>query len=261
MSKRKILLAALSLCMIAILAAGGTLAYLIDTEQQMNTFTAGKIFIELDETKIAEGENGFPVATAERTGENQVYKLRPGITVAKDPTVTLKEGSEDAYMGAIITITCADAKVYDERGNETTETMGLYDLIGVEGSFDIDITKDGMVTGGLFEDTGAQAALNGLAVYETEKCYIYQDAAKAESAKEWKLYIFLKNAYQRDNSIADDDAEVLFTNLNVPADYANSEMAVLGNLKIEIAAYAAQADGFMDCYTALTTAFPDDWSF
>jgi len=49
MSKRKILSTALVLCMVAILAVGGTLAYFTDTDEATNTFTIGKVDITLVE--------------------------------------------------------------------------------------------------------------------------------------------------------------------------------------------------------------------
>lgn len=84
MSKRKILLLALSLCMVAILAAGTTLAYLTDTEVETNVFTIGNVDITLTENF-----------------ENN--KLIPGIDVNKDVFVT-NVGSEDAYVRVHIAI-------------------------------------------------------------------------------------------------------------------------------------------------------------
>lgn len=77
MSKRKILLVAAALCMIAILAVGGTLAYFTDTtEVKNNVFTVGNVEIILEEPNwVAQGEKDAPA----------VY---PGEALAKDPTVT-----------------------------------------------------------------------------------------------------------------------------------------------------------------------------
>ena len=57
MNKRKLLLVALSLCMVAILAMGGTLAYLTDTDSQLNVMTLGKVDISQNEQQ--QGENGL----------------------------------------------------------------------------------------------------------------------------------------------------------------------------------------------------------
>lgn len=85
MSKRKILLLALSLCMVAILAVGGTLAYFTDTDNATNVFTVGYVDIELEENFTQE-EGGT--------------KLHPGKqnAVKKEVYITLDENSEDSYV-------------------------------------------------------------------------------------------------------------------------------------------------------------------
>ena len=83
MSKRKILILAMSLCMVAILATGGTLAYFFDTDTEKNVFTFGNVEIELEEN--------FP--------DPELIPGKPG-----DETNLVKEvkvnniGSEDAYL-------------------------------------------------------------------------------------------------------------------------------------------------------------------
>ena len=49
MSKRKILALASAVCMVAILAIGGTLAYVTATDTEENTFTVGGVQIDLIE--------------------------------------------------------------------------------------------------------------------------------------------------------------------------------------------------------------------
>lgn len=98
---RKILL--LSLCMAAILTVStmGTMAYLADQESVVNTFTIGSVNIELNETAVT--PDGQPIEGAQRVKEN-VYHLVPGGTYVKDPTVTVINGSEDAYVRLLVTI-------------------------------------------------------------------------------------------------------------------------------------------------------------
>ena len=68
---------------------GGTVAWLTDnTEAIVNTFTVGNIDIDLTEKD-----------TDPNTAGNQYnYKMIPGHTMAKDPKVTVKGGSEDAWV-------------------------------------------------------------------------------------------------------------------------------------------------------------------
>lgn len=54
MSKRKILALASAVCMVAILAIGGTLAYFTSTDKETNTFTVGGVTIDLIEQQRGE---------------------------------------------------------------------------------------------------------------------------------------------------------------------------------------------------------------
>lgn len=74
----------LALCLVVVLAAvaaiGGTIAWLTaQTAPVVNTFTVGDINIDLAETA-------------------EDFKMVPGGTVAKDPHVTVKAGSEECWL-------------------------------------------------------------------------------------------------------------------------------------------------------------------
>ena len=83
--KKKIMAAALAVCMMATLVAGMTLAYFTDTESKTNTFTVGNVDITLTEPSWL-GD----------TSEDAV-RLIPGKTIAKDPTITVATTSQTAY--------------------------------------------------------------------------------------------------------------------------------------------------------------------
>lgn len=51
-----------------------------------------------------------------------------------------------------------------------------------------------------------------------------------------------------------------FDNITIPADWDNSEMSAFKGATITVTAYATQVFGFNDAKTALTTAFPTEWS-
>ena len=231
--KKKIFAIVLCVAMLAIAVIGGTMAYFTDTDAQTNTFTAGKVGISLDEAIVAKDAAGNLVATGSRTDETQTlqsYHLFPAMKVTKDPTITVAADSEDAYIAAVVTIT----------GN-------IYDLIGVAGYDNIDITK--LASGGLMAKASTQVqGWNGLSmVYETEDCVIYQDADKANNT--WTLYIFMKSAQAANAKV------VLFDTLTIPAAWDNAEMAKINGMNITVTAYATQTNGFADCFTAITTAF------
>jgi len=85
MKKKIVLIAMVALVLALGAAVGTTVAWLVDTSETVeNTFTVGDINIELKET----------------TGSN--YKIVPGSSQAKDPTVTVKAGSEECYVYVLI---------------------------------------------------------------------------------------------------------------------------------------------------------------
>ena len=90
MNKRKILLLAAVLAMVAVLGIGGTLAYFTDTDDATNTFTVGNVKIDLTEPEW--DENGSADAP-------EVY---PGEALAKDPTVTNK-GANPCFVRLEVT--------------------------------------------------------------------------------------------------------------------------------------------------------------
>lgn len=84
--KRKLIIA-LALCLALALGIGGTMAYLTATTGSVvNTFTIGNVGLELKETKgdLVDGKHQF--------------KMVPGNTIDKDPTVTVTAGSEDCWL-------------------------------------------------------------------------------------------------------------------------------------------------------------------
>ena len=85
------------LCAVLLVAASvaGTMAYLTGSDEVQNTFTVGKLGIVLDEAKV--DEYGVPVEDADRVKAN-TYKLVPGYTYVKDPTVWLQPQSEACYL-------------------------------------------------------------------------------------------------------------------------------------------------------------------
>lgn len=85
--KRKLTIV-LALCLALALGIGGTVAYLTATTGSVtNTFTIGKVGLTLTETE----------GTVQTDGSHQ-FKMVPGNTIAKDPTVTVTGGSEDCWL-------------------------------------------------------------------------------------------------------------------------------------------------------------------
>lgn len=256
MNKRKILTLALSLCMIAILAVGGTLAYFTADDKITNVFTAGSVELKLDEAKVEQKLNGNydKLGSGERTEVDQKYDLHPGIKVDKDPTIYVTtEGELKAYVAAKITVSGAD--------------LDGVNMIADASSY-IDIHQ--LIKGG--EAGKASARIDnwqGLnLVYESESAIVYQDASSAANAgkDEWFIYVFFKAPVEGSGNKL-----VLFETLEIPATYDNDQMAKLDGLNIDIKAFATQTDTFMhlgkdglgsdgiSCLAAMKAAFPNDF--
>lgn len=79
--KKKVLALVLAMVLLVVGVAAGTLAWLTSKSDTVtNTFTTSNITVELSEI----------------TGTT--YKMVPGFEIDKDPTVTVKAGSEDCYL-------------------------------------------------------------------------------------------------------------------------------------------------------------------
>ena len=110
--KKKIFAIALAASIAVLAIAGTSMAYFTDVDDATNVFTTGKVDIQITEAKVtvdADNEHIVKVSPEERVASTDLdYKairtLWPGQSVAKDPRIE-NIGSEDAFVGAIITIT------------------------------------------------------------------------------------------------------------------------------------------------------------
>lgn len=96
--KKKISIALAAFAFALLLVVGsvaGTFAYLTSTAEVTNTFTVGNVAITMTETKV--DLYGDAVPNANRVTENE-YKLIPGRTYTKDPTIYVDAASEDCYV-------------------------------------------------------------------------------------------------------------------------------------------------------------------
>lgn len=201
--KKRILTLALVLALLATCFAG-TYAYLKDTKAVKNTFTTGNVYITLDEAQVTGDGKGNLVAdgttrittTAEANSVAQSYHLFPGMTVTKDPTITLNAGSENAWIAAKVTV------------SDTEVAMLQY------------------LSGGALKDGTADVVIDGNVAY-----------------------IFVKVAMTENQSVT------LFELLSIPAEWDNKEMDAIENMKIDVTAYAVQANGFATCQAAMQAAY------
>ncbi len=87
----KPVMAAIAVALVLCTIIGGTVAWLVTkTESVTNTFTYSDINIDLEETPTdKDGDND---------NNTNTYPMLPGSELAKDPKVTVKQGSESSYL-------------------------------------------------------------------------------------------------------------------------------------------------------------------
>ena len=226
-TKSKALL--LTLCAVLLVAASvlGTMAYLTSSAEVKNTFTIGKVEIKLDETDVTN-------PTGPRVQANS-YKLMPGTTYTKDPTVTVKAGSEESYVRMKVTFNNAKEIIAlctdPEYADEVTGAENAFPLIRMVNYTDTaELYWDGLLLDNMFE-TEEMLAM--------PKYFAYDKTADTLT------YIF----YYRETvtaTTADVVLPVLFDSIKVPEWVTGAQLAKLNNFQITVIAEAIQADGFAD---------------
>lgn len=105
--KKKVVAMGATVALAAVAFGGATLAYFTDTtDVAENTFTVGNIEILLDEAVV--DEYGVADEGKDRTSDGNEYKLIPGQTYVKDPTVTVEGTSEPCYVRMFVAINMQD---------------------------------------------------------------------------------------------------------------------------------------------------------
>lgn len=88
-TRTRIILTAVAALLLVVMTVGGTLAYLADSSDKVtNTFTESEMDVTITESD-ADGDGNLL--------ENE-YKMVPGHTITKNPTVTVSASSEAAYV-------------------------------------------------------------------------------------------------------------------------------------------------------------------
>ena len=196
-------------CALLLVAASvfGTMAYLTSTDTVTNTFTVGKVNIKLDEAKV--NADGTSVTPAERVKENS-YKLLPGHTYTKDPTVTVLNGSETSYVKMTVTFSKASAldAIFAPTGAELTSIFNGYDAAN----------------------------------------WIYKDNTKDATADTRTYEFWYKETVGAPT--ADVALDALFDSIMVPGEITKEQLATIEGMTITVNAYAIQADGFADADAA-----------
>lgn len=232
-TKTKALL--MSLCAVLLVAASvlGTMAYLTSNDKVKNTFTVGNVSIKLDEAKVT--TDGKVVEGADRVKANE-YKLLPGHTYTKDPTVTVLNPSVDSYVRMKVTfnnakeiIAMCTNPVYAEDG--PTGVENAYPLMHMVNFVEANAAKwDGIIPDNMVETEDMLA---------DAKYFAYD--AKADTLTYYFYYTETVAA-----PAADVKLDTLFDSITVPQWVTGDQLAKLDGFQITAVAEAIQADGFVD---------------
>ena len=239
-TKTKALL--MSLCAVLLVAASvlGTMAYLTDSKDVKNTFTVGNVTITLDEAKVDDNGNAIDkqgkqvtnLADAERVPGN-AYKLLPGHTYTKDPTVTVLAPSVASYVRMKVTFNnakeiiamCTDSEFV----GEVTGVENAFPLMRMVNFVEANAAKwDGIIPDNMVETEDMLA---------DAKYFAYD--AKADTLT---YYFYYKETVEAPT--ADVKLATLFDSINVPEWATNDQLKALQGFEINVVAEAIQADGF-----------------
>ena len=236
-TKSKALL--LTLCAVLLVAASvlGTMAYLTSSDTVTNTFTVGKVEIKLDETDVTN-------PTGPRVQANS-YKLMPGTTYTKDPTVTVKAGSEESYVRMKVTFNNAKAIIAlctdPEFADEVTGVENAFPLIRMVNFVKANAAKwDGIIPDNMVETEDMLAMPKYFAYDKTADTLTY--------------YFYYKATVSGTNG--DVVLPVLFDSIKVPEHVTGEQLAELNNFQITVIAEAIQAGSFANAGAAWAAFAP-----
>lgn len=222
MKARKILVSLAALALVAALSVAGTLAYLTDSKNVTNTFTVGDIEMTLTEEDVTKADGS-------RTASGNTYKLYPGQTYTKDPTVTILANSEDCYVRMLVEVKNIDQlkaafPQNDAEGKPIVDNAKYY---AADGTFLIQYLCN--------EWNSTNWPCTGVKTDEATKTATYE--------------FRYKNIVKLDK---DNNQELvpLFKSITVPGTVDNDALAALGKVEINIIGNAIQTQTFADADAA-----------
>ena len=95
-TKTKALALALCAVLLVVTTVFVTMAFLTSKDTVTNTFTVGKVTITLDEADVK--SDGTYVSNKDARVDANEYKLIPGHTYIKDPTIHVADDSEECWL-------------------------------------------------------------------------------------------------------------------------------------------------------------------
>ncbi|MBQ6952238.1 MAG: hypothetical protein IJN44_12205 [Clostridia bacterium] len=266
--KKSTLIMILSLVLAVALGVGGTLAYLQDTDEDVNVMTLGNVYIEQHEYERVTDENGDPVKGVEGTDFDADYGI--------EESYKLKEFTQGkpAYPA-----------VYQEGKMDWDEFQQLWNQVGAPGSNDLfDPSMKNVVDKFVFvENTGKSDAYyrtiiaiedpEGLSLdattihtsfnansrfdYNSDKDGVQNaaDSNKFYTVIDGTRYLVYVATYQ-EALTPDEVSRPSLLQLYLDPKATNDDVALFGETwDVLVVSQAVQTQGFADAQTALDTAF------
>ena len=196
--KKKAIVAVVALVLVLCCAMGGTLAWLVDsTAEVKNTFTYGDINISLWEHEL--NKDGLTLNDTKLTETGQTgFKMIPGNKIEKDPTVTVKAGSEASWLFVKI----VESDNFDDFMTYGVASGWTQLTVDAEGNAITDLVYYREVNATTADTDFAVLANNSVSVKET----VTKDnlnALDANGVSNYPTLTFTAYAVQRDSNITD----------------------------------------------------------
>lgn len=237
MTKRKIMLLAMAVCMVAILAVGGTLAYFTAEDSADNVFTMGYVDIELEETF------------------EQFSDLVPGLDINKDVYVK-NTGSNPAYVRVHIAIPAN----MDDGNPEFNATNNFLHF-----NFTNESVADGQwswlpeySTGVGYKGNGAGNFNYYTATIDEVEYAVYVVTYRSQLAKGTQTATQALDKVYLDktvNAVKNEDGTITYTDTKGNTVTMTPDENGKNTLEIKVWAEATQVETFENAYDALDTAF------
>ena len=260
MNKRKIILLAVSLCMVAILAVGGTLAYFTDTDNADNVFTIGHVNIALNEQQrpVVNGQPAhggalepfvndkplFPIVGSAQGEKDDFGLVKAANYVDKIITIKNLADSQDAWVRVYLAV----PSILD---NVNPGLNVLHFNFGNNFATGIYSTAD-------YANWGAETLLTtGYEIGDVEYNIYYRDYNKIMS-KDTETGSAAYVGFYLDKDVDFDNEKGCYTirGTEIPADLLPTNAPIT----IPVFALGVQAAGFTTCEDAMDAAFGTDFN-
>ena len=260
MTKKKILVLALTIAMVAILAVGGSLAYLTDTDAKTNTFTVGNVKIELLESSLHRENAGYANGTT-------ADQLNPQNAELWSDVAKLGTGNTSSYKAGDTFYT--DTQIEDNAKTYKCENVKLnpgqsyhkMPYVKNTGKNDAYIRIRVMIPADLDTSILNSSMYTSTALNNKEFTMAYDPSVTVECKVDNKTVKFNVYTFTRIDPLAPNEMTYwnVWGTIHMDADVTNEKLASFfgagksyadGTFPVLVEADAIQADGFADAAAA-----------